>query len=201
MQQRRPKSRRLAAGIVALGCLIAGVCPPAARALDPGDGSTVSAQQIRRPLDLDSGKITRLDREPGKEPPGGEKAELSVYQLFAMHFGTLCDDDGAVTLGIADAITSDPDNIVYGGTPQSAVIRLNGDAFRAVSVDVAVGSTPGFQLGDFLTSYGAPPLSGLTLDATGYLTFSLGARLQLDSSVVDPGTGQPIAYTVIAVYE
>jgi hypothetical protein len=167
-------------------------------ALDPGDGTTISAQQLRRPVGA-SDKIVPLDL--GGRGLSADKAELSVYQVYAMHFGTLCDNSGYVVLGTNDAITQDPDHLVYGGTPFSAEIRLNGDAFRAVSVSIAAGSASGFTLSAFETSYGTPPLSGITLDATGYLTFDLGARLDISAGDVDPGSGQQIGYTVTAVYE
>ena len=181
--------------VAGLCCLLA----VNALALDPGDGTTISAQQLRLPVGAESGKTLLLD--DGQTKLAGEKAALSVYQVYTMYFGTLCDNDGVVVLGDNDKIIQDADHLVYGGSPQSGVIRLYGDAFHAVSIDITPGSATGFQISEFDTDYGIPPLSGLTLDATGYLTLRLGARLQLYSSSVSSGSGQQIGYTVEAVYE
>lgn len=185
-----------AACAVATGifCLVLGARAPAL-AMDPGDGSTGDTRQ------LDTRKPDRV-RLPGKkDPPPAEKDALSVYQVYAMHFGTLVDNDGYVVLSTADAIVQDPDHLVYGGVPQSAQIRLDGDPFVSVSVDFTAGSGSGFSLSSFETDYGSPPLSGLALDAGGLLTLRVGARLQLDAAVLAAGGGQQIGYTVSAVYE
>jgi len=197
-QQGRPWTAGLAAA-AGIFCLLLGSAPPAL-ALDPGDGSVLdTGGQLTR--QLDTGKPERL-RLPGKQdPPPAEKAELSVYQLFAMHFGTLVDNDGYVVLGTGDAILQDPDHLVYGGVPQSAQIRFSGDPFVALSVDFTAGSAMGLVLSAFDTDYGAPPLSGLSLDASGLLTLSVGARLQLDAALLGAGGGQQIGYTVTAIYE
>jgi len=189
--------KRWSAGFaVATGifCLVFGVCAPAL-ALDPGDGTVLDTRQ------LDTSKPARKPASGKKDPPPAEKAELSVYQVYSMYFGTLVDNDGYVVLGTGDSILQDPDHLVYGGVPQSAQIRLNGDPFVAVTVDFAAGSATGFSLGSFETDYGTPPLSGLTLDATGYLTLHVGARLQLDADLLSSGSGQQIGYTVSALYE
>jgi hypothetical protein len=182
------------AAVTGIFCLVLGAALPAV-ALDPGDGTILDTRQ------LDAGKPDRV-RLPGKkDPPPAEKDALAVYQVYAMFFGTLVDNDGYVVLGTADAITQDPDHLVYGGVPQSAQIRLDGDPFVAVSVDITPGTATGFTLSSFETDYGTPPLSGLTLDATGNLTLHLGARLQLSASSLSVGSGQQIGYTVSAVYE
>lgn len=201
MRHDRPIRDRLAAEKVTAFALAVLLWPLVATALDPGDGSTMSAQQVRRPLELDVGKPTRVETSLEKPGRSGEKAELSVYQVYAMHFGTLCDNDGSVTLGVADAIIADPEHLVYGGTPQSGVIRCYGDPFYGVSISISGSAGGGFVLSHFNTDQGAPPLSGLTLDATGYLTISVGARLQLDGSQIGSGTAQTVGYTVTAVYE
>jgi hypothetical protein len=192
-----PPARIAAAlGMICLVLALASAAP----ALDPGDGSRVSTQQLRDPTAQDPGPI----KLPVAERKGGspaDKAELSVYQTYAMYFGTLVDNDGYVVLGTGDAITQDPDHLVYGGVPQSAEIRLSGDPFVSVSVDFTAGSATGFSLSQFETDYGTPPLSGLTLDAAGVLTLHVGARLQLLASSVSAGSGQQIGYTISALYE
>ena len=205
MQQSRSKTvRRAARSVTRVGAvvmlaawLVAGVAGTA-RALDPGDGATVSSQQLRQPI-RGSDRVVTLEKPP--RGGGADKAELSVYQVFAMYFGTLVDNDGYVVLGTADNIAADPNHLVYGGSPISAEIRLQGDAFRAVAVNFTGGGGSGFAISDFATDYGVPPLSGLTLDATGYLTLRVGARLDLDAAIVGTGAGQQVGYTVSAVYE
>jgi hypothetical protein len=187
--------------MVALLVVTAVLWPGPASAIDPGDGTMVASQQIRRPLAPVPGKVTRLDTSREKPDHTSAKAELSVHQVWAMHFGSLCDNDGSVTLGVADAIIDDPDNLVYGGTPQSGVILFTGDAFAALTVDISGSAGDGFVLSDFATNQGAPPLAGLTLDDTGQLTLVVGARLQLDSSQIGSGSGQSVGWTISAVYE
>jgi hypothetical protein len=187
------------AAVVGTICLLL-VLASGAPALDPGDGSRMSTQQLRDPSGLDAGVV----KLPPAQRRGGlpaDKAELAVYQIYAMAFGILVDNDGYVVLNTSDTITQDPDYLVYGGVPQSAEIRFSGDPFVAVAVDITAGYTPGFLLSQFQTDYGAPPLSGLTLDSAGVLVLHVGARLELDASSVSAGTGQLVAYTISAVYE
>jgi len=183
--------------MIGISCLLfVGVQP--VDALDPGDGTVVSSQQLRVPTERDPGQI-RLHFDRKGEP--GEKAALSVYQVYSMYFGTLVHNSGYVVLGTNDTVLQDPDHLIYGGSPQSAQIRLYGDPFVAVSFDVTAGSATGFTISNFETDYGTPPLSGLTLDAAGYLTLHVGARLELLAGSLSPGSGQQIGYTVTTIYE
>lgn len=197
MRSRRSKSNHLAAGFAAttgMICLVCALGGPAV-ALDPGDGTVVDTRQ------LDTSKPQRVVLPSKLDPPPADKDALAVYQVYSMYFGTLVDNDGYVVLGTGDTILQDPNHLVYGGVPQSAQIRLDGDPFVAVSVDFTAGVATGFSLSAFETDYGTPPLSGLTLDAGGLLTLSVGARLQLDAAMLAAGDGQQIGYTVTAVYE
>lgn len=203
MNGQRAETRRLTAALatkVGMVCLLLSLAVPAL-AIDPGDGTQISSQQLRRPVGASSDKIVPMEFAKGDDMAGHDKAELSVYQVFSMHFGTLCHNDGYVVLDANDTITADPSHLVYGGSSFSAEIRLNGDAFRACTIAITAGSTTGFHLSNFETDFGTPPLSGMTLDGTGYFTFHLGSRLQLDASEVTPGSSQQIGYTVSAVYE
>jgi hypothetical protein len=200
MSSQRPNAWRRPAGIRAIGgvvCLV--LAAGSAWALDPGDGTTISAPLRRTPLEFGTERTVPLT--PVRKDDPAAKAELSVYQDYAMHFGTLCDNDGYVVLGTGDTIVQDPNHLILGGSPQSAQIKLTGDAFRAVGVSIEDGSATGFTLNNFVTDHGVPPLSSLPLDAAGNLTLRLGARLQVDASSVSAGTGQLIGYTVSAVYE
>lgn len=189
-----PVNRVAAVGIFCL--LLAGVRPVSA--LDPGDGFTVNTEQLSLPPRSDPDH-TKLPSERKGEP--GEKAALSVYQVYSMYFGTLVHNSGYVVLGTADNVLQDPNYLIYGGVPQSAQIRLSGDPFVAVSFDITAGSATGFTISNFDTDYGTPPLTGLTLDAAGYLTLRVGARLELFAGSLSPGNGQQIGYTVTTIYE
>jgi len=176
--------------------LVAGPAP----AMDLADGTADPSPPVERSLGTDRARASRL--APIGTAEGREKERaLSVYLVYAMHFGTLCDNDGYVVLGTADAITEDPAHLVYGGSPQSAEISIDGEANWTVGVSVTAGSPPGFTLGDFESDHGALPLSGLTLDETGLRTIRLGARLQVSASSVAEGSGQQIGYTVSIVYD
>jgi hypothetical protein len=172
---------------------------------DPGEGTKISEPKPRAPLELGIERKVpappAYKGEPGEPEESREKAEVAIYQDLAMHFGTLCDNDGYVVLGTGDTIVQDPNHLVYGGSPQSAQIRLTGDANRAVGVTVAAGSTTGFTLSNFDSDKGVLPLSSLSLDASGNLTLHLGARLQVFASSVNPGSDQQIGYTISVTYE
>jgi hypothetical protein len=206
MSDRRPNAWRGPARIMATGgvvCLT--LAAGFASALDPGEGTRISKPKPRAPLELGTERKVPLPPvykgEPGELGEPGEKAEVAIFQDLAMHFGTLCDNDGYVVLGTADTIVQDPNHLVYGGSPQSAQIRLTGDANRAVGVTVAAGSATGFTLSNFNSDKGVLPLSNLSLDASGSLTLHLGARLQVIASSVNPGSDQQIGYTISATYE
>lgn len=195
----RQKTNQYRASIVATVGMICLLLVPAdsALGLDPGDGTMVGTEQLREPKVRDAG----ADKPSKPKDLPGEKADLSVYQVFGMNFGTLVQNDGYIVLGTGDTVIQDPDHLVYGGMPQSAEIRLNGDPFVSVTFDITAGVASGFTLSHFETDYGTPPLSGLTLDATGNLTLRVGARLRLLSSGVSTGNGQQVGYTISAVYE
>ncbi|MDD5718344.1 MAG: hypothetical protein PHQ53_01490 [Candidatus Krumholzibacteria bacterium] len=202
MRDRRLKSIRWSARFMAVGGLIslfAGqVC--CVQAAEPADKTTISAQPIRRPVLPDTGKIILWESREGSGTEG-EKAEISVYQLYSMEFGALCRKSGYVVLGIDDAIVDNPDHLVYGGVPYSGVIQLEGDANRPVTIEITASVNDGLQLSHFNTDLGAPPLLSQTLDDLGNLTFQLGARLTLDAGEIQAGTAQQISYTITTFYE
>lgn len=190
MPGRRPRPDRRLARIMA-GAIMVLLAVPAVP-LDSGDGTVIAPQPGRRPLPPLSGKITGLDRGPAS----ADKAELSVYQEYPMEFGALCRKSGSVVLGVNDAIIHDPDVLVYGGTPYSAVIRLEGDPFQNVTITITAPPAVGFQLDDFTTDRGPLPLVSQTLDGAGLLTFQLGARLTLNAAALASGADQQISYTI-----
>ena len=137
----------------------------------------------------------------GKDPPpGADKAAVSISADQQMDFGQLADKDGAVTLGLSDEITADPDLIHYGGSPYSGIYTITGDPSTAV--DVSISSTPanGFTLGTFTSSEGAIPLVGVLLDPSGELVLTVGATLTVDASTANIGAGQSINLTITSTY-
>jgi hypothetical protein len=167
--------------------------------LDGGGGAVISPQQRRRVIDPETGKLVRLDDARGHHFAG--KAELSASQDLPMAFGSLCKKSGSVVLGTDDLIIEDLDHLVFGGVTSSAVIRLQGDPWVAVTIEITAPPDPGFTIHDFDTDLGPPPLFGQSLDGSGNLIFQLGARLTLDEDNIAVGTGQQISYTVTAFYE
>ncbi len=183
-------------------CLLSTMAARPAQALDAGDGTVISPQQPRRPLGFDSGKAVRLDgRDGAGNARFASKAELSVTQEYSMTFGSLCKKSGSVVLGTDDAIIEDINHLVFGGVTYAAVIRLEGDPWVAVTIEISAPPDPGFTLSDFDTSLGQPPLFGQALDESGNLSFRLGARLTLDADNITVGPDQEISYTVTAFYE
>ncbi len=202
MQRRRTFWHRQAARIrsaVGVLCLAAGVAAAPILAPAAGDQTVISPQHARRPLEFETGKILRLDGALARR--FADKADLSAYQESPLRFGSLCKRSGSIVLGTDDTILEDPDLLVFGGVTYSAVFRLEGDPFRSISIDVSAPAGVGFQIGDFETNLGSPPVSGQTLDGSGSLTFQLGARLTLDADEIAAGPDQEIAYMVTVAYE
>ena len=178
---------------------LGGLSPGPACALDAGDGTVIAPQPGRRSLHFDSGKVVRLD-DVHQRHFGGKRA-LSAYQVHAMNFGSLRRGDGSVVLSPDDVIVSDPELLIFGGTPYSAVFRIEGDSQLAVSIDVSMLPVAGFQLSGFESNLGPLPLFGQPLDGAGELVFMLGAQLTLTAAELVVGDDQPISYTITATYE
>jgi hypothetical protein len=137
----------------------------------------------------------------GKDPPpGGLKAEVSIATDQQMDFGQLADKDGSVVLGLSDAITSDPDFIHYGGSPYSGIYTISGDPSTAVDVSVSATAANGLSLSSFISSEGALPLVGVSLDAAGELVLTVGATLTVDEANASVGGGQSVSFTITSTY-
>ena len=127
-------------------------------------------------------------------------AEVSITTDQQMDFGQLADRDGSVSLGLADAITADPDLIHFGGSPYSGIYTLTGDPDTMVDISVTSFSGNGFSLGSFVSSEGNLPVVGATLDGTGSLVLTMGATLTLDASVAAVGPGQSVSFVITSTY-
>ena len=130
----------------------------------------------------------------------GEKAAVSIVSDQQMDFGQVADRSGSVVLGLADAITSDPQFIHYGGTPYSAICTISGDPSTAVDVSISAVPSNGLSLSSFTSSEGAIPLVGVTLDGAGELVLTIGATLTVDSAQASIGAGQTVSYTITTTY-
>ncbi|MEZ4389268.1 MAG: DUF4402 domain-containing protein [Candidatus Krumholzibacteriia bacterium] len=187
------------ADILVMAAVLACLGVDAVRAVDLDSRATATKTHERTlPGGRDRDHTTKDD--PLKPPPAGEKAAITLHQVYAMDFGTLCDNDGYVVLDHNDTIVEDPNLLVYGGTPFSAEISITGDPFTSIRVGCTSAGAPGLSLTDFTSNYGTLPLVGLTFDATGSLTLHLGAKLSL-SVAAQPGENQAVGYTVTATYE
>lgn len=129
-----------------------------------------------------------------------EKAEVAVLVDQQMDFGVVADKNGTVTLGLADAITADPQFIHYGGSPYSAIVTVTGDADTAVDISVSAGSANGLSLGNFVSSEGPIPLIAVNLDGSGELVLTLGATLTVDAAQANVGPNQSVSYTITTTY-
>jgi hypothetical protein len=134
------------------------------------------------------------------ETADGDKAAVSIASDQQMDFGQVADHDGSVVLGLADAITSDPSIIHYGGSPYSAICTITGDPSTAVDVSISATAANGLSLGTFTSSEGNIPLVAVNLDGTGELVLTIGATLTVDSAQANIGGGQSISYTITTTY-
>jgi hypothetical protein len=139
---------------------------------------------------------------PGDDPfaKAGEKAAVSIVTDQQMDFGQVADHDGAIVLGLGDAITSDPSLIHYGGDPYSAICTITGDPNTAVDVSISAVSANGFSLSDFKSSEGDIPLVAANLDGAGELVLTIGATLTVDASQANIGPNQTVSYTITTIY-
>jgi hypothetical protein len=129
----------------------------------------------------------------------GEKAAVAVFENHMLNFGTLADRSGSILVGADGAVHENNDAIFYGGTTRAAEFMITGDALASVSIDFVSTPAGGFTLDDFVTNFGAPPVS-TQFDATGQLVMDVGARLTIDSALVNPGANQLLSYTIRAIY-
>lgn len=188
------------AGTVMVAALAVCLLASAAMAVDLADRSTSRKTHERNLPTTNRVRVPEAKDNPLKPPPGGDKAAITLHQVYAMHFGTLCDNDGYVVLDHNDTIVDDPNLLVYGGTPFSAEITITGDPFTAMRISATSASSGGLSLSNFTSNQGALPLIGLTFDGTGQLTLHLGAQLNV-AVAAQPGANQSIGYTITATYE
>lgn len=137
---------------------------------------------------------------PWEDPVPRRAAEVTISTDQQMDFGQLADKDGSVTLGLADAITADPDHLHFGGSPYSGIYTITGDPNTTVDIQFFANPANGFSLGSFVTSEGTGSPISATLNGAGQLVLTVGATLTLNATQVSIGGGQSISFTITSTY-
>jgi hypothetical protein len=125
-------------------------------------------------------------------------AALGTAETQDMLFGIVTDNDGTVTLDIADTITADPNGIQVGGTVASGDYDITGEPNQAVAVTVTGSTTSGLTIGNFTTNQA--DLNSVPLSAGGSIILTIGADLTVDSATAVTGIFQPLNYTIAVAY-
>lgn len=126
--------------------------------------------------------------------------DLSILETVQLDFGAVIDNNGAVVLGLGDAITADPAGIHVGSISTTGQYMISGDPFAVFSLSILGSTASGLTIGDFVTSEGAPPLLAVALDGSGAIDIRLGATLTVDSGTAAPGLDQPLSYVITINY-
>ncbi len=127
-------------------------------------------------------------------------APLTILETAELDFGSVVDQNGTVTLGLADSITFDPFGIHVGSPVTTGHYLISGDPFSTLSLSIVGSTVAGLSIGTFMTSEGPPPLLNASLDINGELDLSLGANVSVNSAQVAPGANQPLLFTITVNY-
>jgi hypothetical protein len=123
---------------------------------------------------------------------------LTVTESTELDFGEVSDNDGTVTLSLADTISSDPSGIHAGGTVASGEYTITGEPKATVSVVLAGSTTNGLTIDHFATS--EPDLSSVSLGPGGFVVLTIGADLTISAAVAADGSDQPLEFTISVAY-
>ena len=123
---------------------------------------------------------------------------LGLSETTELDFGTVSDNNGTITLGLGDSITSDASGISLGGTIASGVYTVTGQANATVSMSLAGSSAAGLTIGSFTSS--EADLSTVSLGAGGSNAVTLGADLTVASATAAPGADQLLSFTITVNY-
>ena len=122
---------------------------------------------------------------------------LAVAETTELDFGTVSDNDGTITLDLADGIT-DPSGIHAGGTVASGVYTITGQSGNVVTVVLTAGAMPaGLDMDNFTTSEADLALVTLT---GGSLALTIGADLTVTAASAAVGNDQVLAFTIGVTY-
>lgn len=123
---------------------------------------------------------------------------LAVAETTELDFGTVSDNDGTITLDLADTISVDANGISAGGTIASGVYTITGQSGNVVTVVLTAGAMPaGLALTNFTASEG--DLANVTLTG-GTLALTIGADLTVTAASAVVGADQVLAFTVGVTY-
>ncbi|MCH6561610.1 MAG: DUF4402 domain-containing protein [Myxococcales bacterium] len=125
-------------------------------------------------------------------------AALGVSETTELDFGLVALENGTITLGLSDSITSDTNGISYGGTIASGVYTVTGEASTTVSISLAGSSSSGLTIGTFTSS--EADLGTVSLGAGGSNAVTLGADLTVAQGPASTGDDQALNFTITVNY-
>ncbi len=123
---------------------------------------------------------------------------LSLSETTELDFGAVIDEDGTITLDLADSISSDTSGISVGGTIASGVYTAGGTPNSTVSVSLTGSASAGLTIGNFTSS--EPDLFMVSLGGSGSKDITLGADLTVNAASASPGLDQPLSFTITVNY-
>ena len=126
------------------------------------------------------------------------KTAVTVAETTELDFGAVSDNDGTVTLGLADSITSDPNGIAAGGTVATGDYTITGESGALVTI-VLTGSGPtsGLTIGNFTTDQA--DLNNVTITG-GSIVLAIGADLTVAEATAAAGLNYPLNFTLGITY-
>ncbi len=123
---------------------------------------------------------------------------LAVAETTELDFGTVSDNDGTITLDLADTISVDANGISAGGSIASGVYTITGQSGNVVTVVLTAGAMPaGLDMDNFTTS--EADLANVTLTG-GTLALTIGADLTVTAASAVVGADQVLAFTIGVTY-
>ena len=126
------------------------------------------------------------------------KTAVTVAETTELDFGAVSDNDGTVTLGLADSITSDPNGIAAGGTVATGDYTITGESGALVTI-VLTGSGPtsGLTIGNFTTDQA--DLNNVTITG-GSIVLAIGDDLTVAEATAAAGLNYPLNFTLGITY-
>ena len=123
---------------------------------------------------------------------------LGVAETTELNFGKVSDNDGTITLDLADTISLDVNGISAGGPIASGVYTITGQSGNVVSVVLTAGAMPaGLAMATFTTS--EADLGNVTLTG-GTLALTIGADLTVTAASAAVGADQLLNFTIGVTY-
>lgn len=124
-------------------------------------------------------------------------AALTVFETIEIDFGTVTDNDGTITLDLADTI-NDPSGIYVASDPATTGdYLLGGESGQTVAIVLTGSTTNGLTIGNFTTS--EADLNNVTLTG-GSISLLIGADLTVASGTATAGPNQPLNFTIGITY-